>query len=496
MGNATELQPLPAGWRRGNLPLPRGQSRGTRGLAQLTGSPQMRDWIFPTAEVNEWMRGHVTKQRAMVRDLDALNGYTGRILNDWRDNVQGPEGMIMQSKVAFPRGGPDKTARQKVESAWKRWRERQNCLMSEDMDHPEAMRLAERSLFRDGSVLIRKISGVGRFGFSLQLLEAEMLDENYFDRQRGIVAGKELDEWGKVLAYHIFRAHPDGMSGPKERVRIPAEQIIHRFNRFRIGQQTGCPFILAAIERLRQLDRYEDAAVVAARVAACSTVAVSRPESDVADEDGQGGTPAIGTLSPGGSLILPDGYSANILNPMHPTDTYKDFRKGVLQGIGASVGESYNRLGCDLEGVSYSSLREGKLTEWDIWISGQEVAIREQEKPIFEEWLKMALIYDQIPGYSITDFPYLKPAEFVGKRWPWVDPLHDGQATALALQSKLTTVRRVVMEQGIDYDDLLEELKAERAEFEALKIPHPSDDPKLIIAETMAQKPSAGGATK
>ena len=45
------------------------------------------------------------------------------------------------------------------------------------------------------------------------------------------------------------------------------------------------------------------------------------------------------------------------------------------------------------------------------------------------------------------------------RRWAWVDPLKDQQASILAVENQLKSKRQVVSEMGSDYESVLREIK-------------------------------------
>ena len=45
------------------------------------------------------------------------------------------------------------------------------------------------------------------------------------------------------------------------------------------------------------------------------------------------------------------------------------------------------------------------------------------------------------------------------RRWAWVDPLKDQQASVLAVENQFKSKRQVVSEMGDDYESVLREIK-------------------------------------
>jgi capsid protein len=88
-----------------------------------------------------------------------------------------------------------------------------NCTTNGRLSFLDCQKIFIESLCRDGEVLIRKIKDSNSpFGFQLQFLEADHLDENKNDVYKAtgnkIKMGVEVDKYDKPVAYHLFKDHP------------------------------------------------------------------------------------------------------------------------------------------------------------------------------------------------------------------------------------------------------------------------------------------------
>ena len=123
--------------------------------------------------------------------------------------------------------------------------------------------------------------------------------------------------------------------------------------------------------------------------------------------------------------------------------------------------------------VNYSSARIAELSEREAWMILQDWLIGSFVQPIYEEWLAMALLMGQItfpqsgsvlPADRLQKF--VLASSFRGRRWQWVDPLKDGQANQVLLAARLTSRTRITAEQGVEFDDLVDELADEQQQLE------------------------------
>jgi lambda family phage portal protein len=391
----------------------------------------------------------------------------------------GPTGFSFQSKAADG-AIPDKGARIMIEQAFADWKMARNCTVTGDMPYHELKNLSERAIARDGNILIRIMRGYPEsyYKFALQILEADHLDYNYnrtFADGSKIVMGKEINAYGRPVAYHISGQHPGDVyswSG-KQYTRIPAKDVIHRYYRERPGQAMGVPLVTTAITGLRHIERYEEAEQIAARISACSAVAIEKDYQPGWDGGDAAQSEFDQDLEPGAVWNLPYGQKATLINPTHPNANYEGFRKGVLRGVASGLLMNYNTIGSDLEGVNYSSLREGKLNQKDIFLGFRSLNIENEERPIFEAWLETVLTLGILP-LPLAKIWKFRKAEWRGRVTEWVDPLKDSKGKLSDLEMGNTSLRAVIAEKGGDIETVLRERAEDFALFESLGLTPPA----------------------
>lgn len=382
-------------------------------------------------------------------------------------------------------GDLDLYANKIIEDAWKRWQRRENCTVSGVLSYNEVRQMRLLSAARDGDFFIRFIRDprINEFGFSLQLINSEWCDfylNQVLDNGNEIRMGIERNKWGKRVAYWFIKRQPMDwqfstpgayMSSSREmHERIPADEIIH-YARYEDGDSTRpAPWAASLIVKARHLDKGEEAEVTAMRVNACK---MGFFQSTVDPNGGTGvGEKADPTKSatleaePGSFQGLPWGVEFKEWNPSHPNQNFPGFRKEMLRAICAGLpGANYNIIANDLEGVNYSSGRLGMLDERELWKLIQKFDIDIAERPVFEEWLYMALLTGAI-SLPLAKFDKFNQPVFRGRRWAWVDPLKEIQASALTVANKFTSRTRVIEDSDVDAD--FEEILFELAEEEMM----------------------------
>jgi capsid protein len=80
--------------------------------------------------------------------------------------------------------------------------------------------------------------------------------------------GIEVNKWGRPVAYWVNPGHPSDFGGSLLREPIPADQIVHLFDPYRVNQTRGLTWFHAGMMSLKMLNGYMEAEIVAARVGA------------------------------------------------------------------------------------------------------------------------------------------------------------------------------------------------------------------------------------
>ncbi len=453
------------------------RSHGRRDFAAAQVGRLTAGWSTANASANADLYRALDALRARSRDLCNNNDYAKRFLGMVGANVVGGTGFALQSRVYDAPGKPDSGANDAVETAWARWCRRGVCDVTGRMSFRDLQLLVAKTVARDGEALIRRIRGKSAgnpFGFALQVIDIDRLDTRLIRAAENGVAeirmGVELDSFGRAVAYWLRGYHPGDTYGvaagavQAAHVRVPAADILHVYTAERPEQVRGAPWMHAAMTRLNNLGGYEEAAVIAARVGASKMGFFKTPDGQPPEDGVDENNVPYMEADAGSFGVLPPGTDFVPFNPDYPHAMYDAFVKACLRGIASGLSVSYHSLANDLEGVNFSSIRSGTLEERDQWISVQEWFRDAFLEPIFDEWIGSALAMGQIMLGNGSPLPADKRDKFSahsfqGRRWSWVDPLKDMEAKILGIQNGLTSPQQVAAELGVDYEDVLVEIK-------------------------------------
>ena len=428
--------------------------------------------------------------RARSREISQNSDYVKRFLGLLRSNVVGPEGVVLRPRILNTRGGPDKLANEAVRDAWRRWGKFGVADVSGRMTWVGIQREVIANVARDGEVFIRPVIGQqNAFGFSLQFIDPELVDVDLnlevADSRTGnrVVMGVELNGFDRPVAYYLMTPSRNAQStgvysyGRRSYTRVPADELHHLYLAEEgVSQTRGVPWTAASLYRLSMLNGYEEAELVAARVASAKMGFFEQEGGaeeyigDDVDDDGN----IITDAEPGSFEVLPKGMKVADWSPQHPTTSFADFVRANLRGIAAGLGVSYFTLANDLENVNYSSGRLGALEDREGWKALQNWLIGAFIEPVYTDWLRMALATSQIvvKGQPVTLARYakLQRVTWQPRRWSWVDPQKDLTAQKTAVELRVKSISEVIREMGSDPEEVFTEIAEERERMNELGI--------------------------
>jgi lambda family phage portal protein len=420
--------------------------------------------------------------RSRARHLCANNEYGRRFLSLVANNVVGPRGPTLQVRRLDMKGNLDKPINDAVETHWSRWSKR--CDVTGKLSLSNLLRIAIKAAARDGESLVRVVRGKDYpYGFALQLLEADRLNEainRYTETGSVVRMGVELNGYQKPLAYHLFTRHPgeNYANQPRQTERVPATDLRHVFLPERAEQVRGYTWLHAVLKRANMIDGYEEAAIVAARVGASKMGVFTRKDPDAPAPSMEGladgkdaNTGALQMSAEAGEFVdltgMP-GVDLSSWDPDYPHENFESFLKQCMRGFAAGLDVAAHNLSGNMTDVNYSSARIAELAERDIWVTLQDWLINTVLEPIYQEWLNVALLRGSITfnsGKSVPERLYsdiVNATRFQGRRWAWVDPLKDAQASREMIDAGLTSRTEIAASQGREFEDIVEELGQEK----------------------------------
>lgn len=432
-------------------------------------------------------------QRVLVarsREQAANNDYMKSFLRLTEQNVVGPKGVILSAQAKDGDGNLDQAANDALEDWWRTWSRGTNCDIKGRRSFRLLCKAAIKTAAKDGEFMFREIRGAAApMGYALQTIDPQRCPVDYnvdnLPNGRFIRQGIEYSREGRALAY-FFRSkdHNIYTSDGQPLERVPADEIIHGFIEDIEGQRRGIPWAATSLWRLNQLHEFEKAALINARMGASVGGFLEwDPEQgpDIDDDGDDAYEETYIEAEAGVFQELQPGLKHKAFDSRYPTGEFTSFHKAMLRGAGAGMGVAYVNFANDIEGVNFSSIRQGVLSEREHWMDLQEWLIEILIDRVYQAALEVALL----KGLVKSGRTRLRP-EHIGKyrnviwqprRWAWVDPQKDIGAEVTAKDNLLTSPSEIIRKSGRDPVAVWKSLAADIKAMQSAGVPE-----KFIMA--------------
>jgi lambda family phage portal protein len=419
------------------------------------------DFMASSRSPDSELKSDLVTMRNRARALSRDDTYVKRYLTLLKTNVVGEKGMTLQVKARNTNNSLDVIGNQIIEDAWSMFCMKGNCTADGRLSWVDLQKYVIESTARDGEAFIQIVPNRNFVhGIAFHPFEADLIDEQKNERAKNgneIRMGIEIDSYQRPVAYWVKKRHPGDLDYAAISVnvsqRIEAKNIIHVYDPLRAGQTRGEPWMAPVIAQLKMLNAHREAELVASRMAASKMgFFTSDSGEDAPADDYDNGVPII-DAEPGTFHQLPNGVDFKPFDPTHPATAFAEFQKGVLRGISSGLGVSYASLSNDLEGTSYSSIRQGALEERDAYKMMQQFLMEHFVVPAYSAWLMhvMEFGYVSIPA---TRFPkFFAASQFRARGWQWVDPQKEINAAVTAMHNGILSPQDVSSQYGKDLDE-------------------------------------------
>lgn len=453
------------------------------------------DWTAASTSADAEIRSSLTALRGRARALDRDSAYAKRAKRIVVNNVVGA-GVGMQGNVRSVRNKTQVAINKAIEEAWREWFEDPRyCHTGGELAAGEFERAVMGEVFEAGEVFIRQhfdSFGGSRIPYALELIESERVPHGIqpeaLSPTGNVRMGVEVDRYHRPGAYWVRDYHPSDFKYPSTSIatdqirRIPAEQIIHLRLIERWPQTRGIPWLHAVAQKLNDMDGYSEAEIVAARGAANYMAAVETdPMAELGDEQ-EDGTRQV-ELSPGIVLNLNPGEKINFFNPSRPNTALDEFMRYMLREVAAGVNVSYESLSRDYSQSNYSSSRLSLLDDRDSWRVLQNWYLLKFRRVVHRNWLRQAVLSRAIENVRLDEYGInarkFEAVRFKPRGWGWIDPTKEVEAYRKAEAAGYKTKTAIIAETGSgqDFEDVLEERRAELDAIEAAGLEFDTDSP-------------------
>lgn len=300
-----------------------------------------------------------------------------------------------------------------------------------------------------------------------------------------IYDGVEVDEGGRIVAYHIRSTYPleYGTAATKwtrvqaygDRTGLP--NILHIMESERPDQYRGVSILAPIIEPLLQLRRYSESELTAAVVQSLFTAFIktaANPGTNPFNEVGSS-LPEVSRdpneyeMGPGQINIMEPGEDVVFANPTRPSSGFDSFVRCVVEQVGAAV-EIPADLLLKSFNSSYSASRAALLEAWKAFKMRREWFVNDFCQPVYEIWMAEAVARGRISAPGFFTDPTLRAAylgaEWIGPSQGQLDPVKEITAEIMAVSEGMSTREQsTIRYNGGQWDNNVDQLARENAKL-------------------------------
>lgn len=376
--------------------------------------------------------------RAQARFYDENYDIVTGALDTLVMRTVGPKGIMVEPMVKTLDGSlHDDFNRQLNELFSEFWIEPD---VSGEISGAQAEQLAARTWLRDGEQFTQVIEGV-RPGlknsvdvpFWVELVEPDLVPVNYDNKGSRIFQGIEQNAWGRSVRYWVYREHPGDYKWRlptfEDLKPIPGENLLHLKMVKRLGQTRGVSLLHSVIIRIEDLKDYEESERIAARISAAVAFFIKKgsPDAFMPEENSEHDERGF-KIQPGMVFDrLQPGEEVGTIQSNRPSTLLEGFRNAMVRSFASGMRLSYSSASKDYSGT-YSAQRQELVEQWDHYTTLQQHFANRFKRPIYNRFIRMAILSKKIKVPKDVDQNTLLRAHFQGPAMPWIDPDKESKA--------------------------------------------------------------------
>lgn len=469
----------------------------------------MRGWLASSKTPQEDIDRNLPTLRQRSRSLYMSAPLAVSAIKTNRTNIVG-QGLQLKSTIdadflGMSRKDAEKWQRD-AEREFALWADSKFCDSTRANNFAEIQQVACMSWLMNGDACVLleydKPYKFFPYGLRIHLIEADRVstphqtgnsvylyatDQNTHNR---IFNGVEVDDSGKVVAYHICNTYPNSnLRAEKKWTRVKAfgektgsPNVLMIYETERAEQYRGVPYLAPVIESLKQLTRYSEAEMMAAVINGFFTVFITSENG--ASEMGFGGVvdeedrvtsdPAAYELGPGMVNVLNPGEKVEIADAKRPATNFDAFVTSLAKYVGAALEIPVELLTKSFTS-SYSASRAALLEAWKAFRMKRTWLATDLCQPVYEIFLTEAVASGRLkaPGFFLD--PMIKKA-YCGAQWNgpsqgMIDPTKEVDAAEKRIQVGLSTRQKETVElTGGDFEANVAQLAREAEMMKAAGI--------------------------
>ena len=464
----------------------RAQARQAIALATYRGAEINRltkDWDARSRSADAAIIGDRKTLDARNRQLMRDDPNAAAIRRSYVRNVVG-RGITARAAARDVNGNVFTEFNRKLDARWYDWARNPKLVDRErrrDFAGIQRWAIGEMIECGEAILIISYESRPKQCGLVLQCVDPDQLDNVKLQHgDNEVRGGVEVDAYGAAVAYHIYPRHPydyasiaavGSLALTLQSVRIPADRIIHVFDPERVRQTRGVSRLTSVMLKLRDLNEYDYAQLVAAKAEACIGLAVTSPdgagtqiglaEDGANSEDDDDGNDQL-AMQPLMVARLRTGEDIKPFTPTRPGNLYGPFVLEQKRTIAAGAGLSYEQVSRDFSQGTYSSQRQTSNEDRREFEPLQDLLIMHLCQPVREKFIEFSVVWEgalTAPGFAANrdDWTY---TNWRPQGWQWVDKKNEADAEDRAIERGITSTIAVADAHGDDAYEIADQQAA------------------------------------
>ncbi|GBQ69681.1 bacteriophage capsid protein [Ameyamaea chiangmaiensis NBRC 103196] len=456
------------------------------------------------------------RMAARARDLFHNDGWARGVVTRATDNVIGAQWRLVAKpdyralSQRYGKGFDPVWAdefRRVVEAEWRTWSEDPLflCDQQQRLSVQQMLRLAFMHRVKDGESLIRLHYDEGRlpmgsdYAMTMEVIHPDRLSNPWQQIDTHFLrGGVELNDNGAHIAYHIRRAHQFDYFDAVESVeweRVARYTpwgrpvLVHSYDHDDADQHRGLSIFTPIMNRFRMLSRYDQAELQQALIQTCFATFFESPYDS---DDVMGGEEGSAyqnlrrefhdqnPISINGVRIpsLAPGEKVSTVSASRPYSGFAEFHRAFLRNFSAATGLSAEQISMDYSQTNYSSSRSSFLEASKTLYRRRMDFGADTARPIYVAHLEEQFDRKRVPlPRNAPDFLDARAAFsrcwWIGPARGWVDPVAERKGAIMGLDAGFGTLERECAEQGLDYEEVLDQRATERKQMTDRGIPFP-----------------------
>jgi lambda family phage portal protein len=436
-----------------------------------------------------WDRDRIVERsRDNVRNVPVATGLIKRIC----DHSIGDRGLALHSQVDREFLGWEQEQaiewQQQAESIWKYFSESKESDLNREHTIAEKTYLTLQSELEGGdcfTLFANKKRAGSEFLLKLQSIEGEYCSNpNRKTNTDELVEGVQKDKDGSASKYWFSQYHPgdrinfnsNNWDSRKIFDTRGRRNILHHYDKIRLGQTRGIPVLGPVTGKLLQIGRLSNAELMAAVINSFYTIIVQGKVSDTAPNrknpsaDSNLSDDEKLTLGSGSIMRVKPGTEIKSFDPNRPNLDFIKFFESMVAEIGAAVGVPKSLILMSFD-KSYSASRGEVLLAWVYFLSKRTHIAVNFCQPTYEALIDEAVSKGMLiaPGYFTDNRirrAYLGSAygQWTGPTRPAIDELKEAKAFELFNDMGAMSLQEIITRTtGKDVNRVTDQIAKEHA---------------------------------